>query len=203
MKLIGNGYWYNVYDLGNERVLKLEKGLLQKIINTYQLEGKKISPWLRALFGLLTGQKKIIAYYNYIRSDVDPTLVGSPKFLDGINYEQDKVEMLGTVIMRSNFIEQKRLIDLYILNIIKCWQNGFSDRVYNFTINNGVDDDGGLILLDFNEVTLKKNEVSKRIRSKRWLRSWSFGQIDIKLQQYYQQQMDLLITTESLEQNWH
>ncbi len=201
-KLIGKGYWYNVYDIDNGRVLKLEKGFLQKVRDTYHLEDKKIVPWLTALLKLLTGRKKILASYSYIRSNVDLVLVGSPNFLDGISYKQDKVELLGTSIMRSGFSEKKKLIDLYVQNIVECWKSGCADRVYNFTINNGLDTSGRLILLDFNEVTLSKTEVLERINSKRWLRSWSLKQVDPKLQQYYREQMDLLITPESLEKNW-
>lgn len=202
IKLIGKGYWYNVYDLGNGRVLKHEKGILQKIKDTYLLEGKKVIPWLTALYKLLTGRKKILKIYSYIKNNVDLTLVGSPKFLDGISYEQDKVELLGVAIMRSVFNEKKRLIDLYVQNIIQCWKNGFADRIYNFAINNGINNSRRLVLLDFNEITLLREEVLERIKSKRWLRSWSLKQVDSELQQYYREQMDLLITSESLEKNW-
>ncbi|MFH0852136.1 MAG: hypothetical protein V1845_00810 [bacterium] len=202
MKLIGKGYCYNVYELNNSRVLKLEKGFFQKVCDIYQFEGKKVFDWLRASFKLLTGRKKILASYSYMRSNVDLALLGSPKFLEGINYEQDKVELLEAIIIHSNFIEKKGLIDLYIQNIIQCWKNGFADRVYNFTINNGIDYSGRLILLDFNEVTFLKEEALKRIKSKRWLRASSFKHVDSELQKYYQEQMDLLITPESLEKNW-
>ncbi len=202
MKIIGKGYWYNVYDLKNSRVIKLEKGFLQKICDTYQFEGKNITSYLKTIFKLLTGKRKIMDAYAYIQNNSELGLVGFPTFLDGINYEQNKVEILGSVLLGLNLIKRKELIDLYIKNIIECWRNGFADNVYNFTINNGVDSSGKLIFLDFNEITLLKADVLKSIETKRWLRAWSLNQIDIELQQYYREQMNMEVTTESLEQNW-
>lgn len=85
MTFLNKGYCYNVYDLGNGRVRKFEKGFLKKII------------------------------------------------------------------------------DGYVENIFESWKQGFSDRVYNFTINNGIDKNRNIILLYFNEITLFKDEVLKRI----------------------------------------
>ena len=202
MKLIGKGYWYNVFDLGNERVLKLEKGFQQKVKDSYSIEGKKLFTWLITVFKLLTGRKKITESYSYMQKHVNPALLGQPRFLNGISYEQDKVELLDIALSQASSEEKQKLINLYIQNILNCWRNGFADRVYNFTINNGLTNNGQLILLDFNEVTFSKSKILQCIWSKRWLRAWSFRQIDQKLQEYYQMQMDNLVTQKTLEENW-
>ena len=198
MKIIGRGYWYRVYDLGNGRVLKSEKNFLHKAYDTFNFEGIRPSVY----FKLITKNWRIALIYKRLKGQIDLTLIGAPIFLAGIDYEQDKVEILENILKRSSEAENQKIIDMYIENIMECWRNGFSDEVYNFTINSGLDTFGKMILIDFNEVTFSKEDVLRSINSKRWLKSWSLGQIDSNLKSYYVEQMERKITSNSLEKNW-
>jgi len=201
MIFIGKGYMYNVFDLGNGRVLKAEKTLRQKLIDTYFYEGCDVRNYLKALAHLMN-KKRAIEINRYVQLHVDPEIVGHPTFLEGINYEQDKVELLADVLARLDLAGRKQMVDLYIENILKCWENGFSDTVFNFTINNGLGQNDQIVLIDFNEIVTSREETEKRILTNRWLQSWTYQQLEPVLRRYYREKMDEIVTLDTLNKHW-
>lgn len=199
--LIGKGYTYNVYDLGKGRVLKTEKTLPQILVDTYFYEGQDVKNYLKTIARLID-KSRVIEINRYVRLYVDPVIVGHPVFLGGINYEQDRVEPLGTILERSGPAAKRDIIDQYIESIFAHWENGFSDTVFNFTINSGLGSGGNMVLLDFNEIVMSKQETQRRIVSKRWFRTWSYKQLDPGLQDYYSKRMDEIITVDALNEHW-
>lgn len=202
MQKIGEGYWYNVYRLENERVLKIQKTILEKIRDSYKKERKNFYRWLKTVRNLICDVNEISTNYRYIKNNVDLSLLGMPTFLRGIDYEQDRVWILGVILQSCTLEERRSIIDLYIDNIIDCWKYGFADKLFNFTINNGLDRTGRMIFIDFNEISLFKEDIILRIKKKTWTNSWSLRQVDLETRSYYLAQMDLRITLESLETNW-
>lgn len=201
-QFIGKGYWYSVFDIGNDRVRKVEKSVYQKIRDSYKQEGRDPFVWIQSLFKLLTKRQKISSQYKYIENNVDLSFLGSPKFLKGIDYEQDKTQTFGEMLNHANNVQAKELVDKYIESIRLSWEHGFADSVFNFTENSGVSKGGKVILLDFNEITLSKEDVLHSIKIKRWLKSWSASQINPELQSYYFEQMDRYITSEMVSKYW-
>lgn len=197
MKLINRkGFFYNVYDMGNGRVLKIEKPRIIQYIKHYFWAGR------------LPKEVRTLAEISYkiIRSNIDPTLIANPKKENGNSYSQDKVEILENYISLHTIEENKKIIDIYTDHILETWQNGFSDLIFNFTINCGLDKKGKIVLVDFNEVTFDKEEVNKLINKKRWLDSWSrthwLSFTDKELWAYYSVAMESKITIENLERFW-
>ena len=80
-----------------------------------------------------------------------------------------------TIYLKKDYEEAKIWIDKFIELIFECWKEGFSERVFNLTINNGVDKKGNVIFIDFGELTFKKKNVKKAIKTKRWEKSKSFN----------------------------
>jgi hypothetical protein len=156
MTEIGNGYWYRVYDLGNGRVLKVEKSAWEKIVHVYRLESFTLLGWLRASLILLTYHNKIRAAYARLARQVPAAFLGNPKFLTGIDYEQGKVGVFGGVLERSTAKEQEAMLGQFTTAIIESWRHGFSDKDFSFTSNYGYDPAGKLRLVDFNMITFSK-----------------------------------------------
>ena len=97
----------------------------------------------------------------------------------------------------------KGRIDEYINFIFDCWRNGFSERTYNLTINNGVNSDGKIVLMDFGEITFKKSDVKRAIKTKRWRKSWSFKKdLGKEIRKYYDNRMVEQLTLSNLEKYW-
>lgn len=190
------GFYYNVYDVGNGRVLKVEKPRIIQYLKHFFLAGR------------LPSKVKNSAEISYriIESSIDQKLIANPKKETSNSYSQDKVETLGVYISTHSFEENKEIIDLYIEHILETWQNGFSDKIFNFTRNCGIDKNGRIVLLDFNEVVFNKESVRKLINKKRWLHSWSYTYwlyfTNRNLWLYYRSVMDKKITFENLEIFW-
>ncbi len=197
MNLIDSkGFFYNVYDIGNGRILKIEKPRIVQYLKHYFFAGR----FPKEVKNLAKTSYKIIG------SVIDQELIANPKKENGNSYSQDKVEILDNYIYTHTFEENKRIIDLYVNHILETWQNGFSDKIFNFTRNCGIDKNRKIVLVDFNEVTCDKKVVSDLIHKKRWLHAWSYTHwlsfTNKDLWKYYKKVMDSKITHENLEKFW-
>lgn len=202
-KKIGEGLQYNVYDIYNGRVSKITTSTFEKI-NTLKRWGnydlskikKKIKSINKITPKSIKGVKSI-PNFNF-------NLIGNPFFKEKLNYEQDKVILLGKYFSAHSLQENKNIIDLYIKNIFVLWKFGVSDTVFNFTINNGVNKNGEVILSDIGELTFVKKDVAGYIKEKKWLKKWSLKDdiSDLKLKSYIAKKFDEKLTLENLEKYW-
>jgi hypothetical protein len=202
MKHIGKGYYYNVFAISPERVRKIEKGALQTFIDLWRYEGNRPLQIFKTFRNISNNKKNMRSLYGSVTENTNTELLGNPTFFENITYEQDRVTILGDCLENISNDEGKKLIDQYVGSIIECWRGGFSVVVFNFTINNGVNKKGKVILIDFNDVIFSKNKVSEMILSERWLEAWSFKRLPEMYQQYYKKEMERRITLEMLEANW-
>lgn len=187
------GFTYNVYDIGNGRVLKKEKPRIQqyllhlpfrhspKYVRTHRLRARKL---MKALSGA--------------------ELVGNPMRVNNRSYAQDKAIILDAYFATHALEENKKILDGYIQSIFDTWQHGFSDIIFNFTRNCGVVPNGRVILVDFNEVTFDKEEVRRLIESKRFFRALSYthGLPGRELKEYYRNAMEEQMTVANLDRYW-
>lgn len=205
MKKIGEGYFYEVFDCEDGRVLKKKR--------TFNRIAEHGAWWQKILAGIMWcnsqfyGTKRSDRTVKMIRSLVAnhervADLLAHPIFVSDTDYTQDKVIVLKSLLKQSTFAEGQVLIDRYIQTIIESWKYGFADRVYKFSTNSGVAADGTVVLFDFNECTFSKEEVLKDVISKRWKRSGSLRNIDAGLKAYYFKQMELYIAKDSLDLWW-
>lgn len=194
MKLLDTrGYVYDVYDQGNGRVLKKEKPAARQYLlhrahdNTpaYVREHKE-----RA--------RKLAAHI------LDRGLIGDPVFLGKRSYTQDRVVILEEYILSHTLSENKKVVDVYIRSIYDSWANGFSDIIFNFSHNAGVNGAGRVILIDFNEVTFNKNVIFSRLKAQRWLKALSYTTWlpEGPLKEYYATAMSEAMTPENLDRYW-
>lgn len=204
-KLISNGLQFFVYRIDNYRALKTpttrsqKKSILKqwakndsRLLNRLQ---KDIVRAERKTDTSIKGLKKII-------ERIDAAILGNPKFLKHPSYEQDIVVPLENYFAKHIFTENKVMVNEYIKNILQTWQFGFSDTVFNFTINNGVKN-GEVILLDLGELSFSKTKVKALIIKKEWLKHWSYLNMrDGKLKSYIKRTMNVNLTLKALEKNW-
>jgi hypothetical protein len=141
-------------------------------------------------------------YKQVVSSGIDKELLVNPVFLDGINYEQDKVEPIYQYFKHKPSKECEYIIDQVIELTKSLWVHGMVEGIYNFTINCGVTSNKKVVLIDFNEITFTKSDVLVHIQNKKWLKQWSYTQLSKPLQFYYAQKMDNQITIENLEFLW-
>lgn len=202
MKLIAYGWQYKVFDLENGRVRKIKlSGLVQyfKILSQLPFQFFKTYKEQQRVNQM---EKEANNYILLILAPAIQPLLGNPIFIDESNYEQDKVTIVEEIFKNSSFDQQKQVIEEYIDLIYKTWKYGFSDCVFNFTVNNGVDKDGKVIQLDFGEITTEKEKVTSMIQNKRWLKSFSYRILSEDLKEYYSKIMSERLNYSELNRLW-
>jgi len=200
MKKIGQGLQFNVYEKGN-KVVKIPTSKLQiksKLLlwtPSFVLKPSKLEEEAR----------KTIKERNEVLREIQnrkfkKSLLGNLAFRE-TEIEQDRLTELGLYL--KNYEKAKKRIDEYILFIFDCWRNGFSERTYNLTINNGVNSKGEITLIDFGELSFKKSDVERAIRIKRWRKSWSFKRdLSENIRDYYDKKMCEHLTSSNLDKYW-
>jgi len=199
---IGQGWQYTVYDLG-DRVRKIPHSREETEQILFSRGRKYKEGELEIIVdNIIRSREESIAGLQ--KRKINQALLGNPIFLDNEIYLQDKAVPLRDKFseFRENIKEGHQLINEYTQFIFECWKNGFSERTYNFTINNAYNH-RGIILIDLGEIAFSKGSIKNNIEEERWLKSWSFQkELDPKLKRYYKKQMKRSLTLENLEKYW-
>lgn len=218
MKQIGEGLQYRVFELennknrvrkipllNNEIARKIHKWIEYRNSHTTNSSGftfeEKFQSTLDERESSFTFMKRLCQTYPKVKK-----LLGNVEFLEDLIIEQDRVTILRAYINDTLLgVEfQKELIDNFIELIFECWKYGFSDRVFNFTENTGINNSGTMIQIDCGEIVSEKEDVEELIKTKRWLLSWSYTK-DLQIEEvkeYYAQKMQEQLTVENLEKYW-
>lgn len=200
MKKLDSGLQFNVYELANERVLKIPKKDFRMLLKNLKWEPHLIFvPWI--LRRKIKSAKKDREFsLNYFENSGLGDLVANTEIKKGKIF-QDKVTPLKEVIGKS-FQKDREIIDKYVSFIFKCWEKGFSDRVYNFDVNNGLNRKGEVCLIDIGEITTSKERVKQDILSKRWEKAGCYKRLNKKTKHYYKEKMNKNLTLKNLEKYW-
>ncbi len=110
MKKIGKGYFYTVYDLGNGRVLKQQKSKGELLRHVFLINGLLLPHAFTEYKRAIKTLPLIAQTYSKIRERImNTSLLGNPLFLRGIDYEQDKVEILHDALKSATYDEHATL----------------------------------------------------------------------------------------------
>ncbi len=208
MRLIGKGWQYKVFDLGNGRVRKLERPVHYRywlILYRCLLRANRARlPEVYEEMKLFRQRSaEAMAYIKSVYHILDKRILGNPVFLENNNYEQDKVRIVEDCFRDLSSRECEKIIDGYVDLLLQTWTYGFSDAVFNFTQNDGLDTDGAMVQVDFGEIALSKEMVRSHIMSQAWLRSWSFTRMqDRKIKDYFREAMADKVTISNLDSLW-
>ncbi|HEY0908237.1 MAG TPA: hypothetical protein VGE35_02720 [Candidatus Paceibacterota bacterium] len=206
MKLLSSGYQYDVYDLGNGLVLKQTVSFffrLKKMFLVFRADGFGV---IESLVKAIRSNKASVETTRRIGAMLTPelgALLANPRFKDRMSYEQDKITMVEDYIPAHAIDENKSMIDSYIKLRLELWRHGIHDYVFKFKGNHGVDAQGRVVLVDFNELYFTMEEALQSIQGKKWLslpqyRKWEEGE----LKSYYTKAMEEAMTEENLNKNW-
>lgn len=204
MNKIGSGLQYNVYDLNNGRVLKKTRTRKERFIWWSERVSETDEKIEKRCDDAEKDTKESTKRLKKILQQKDYSLCGNPRFLEDSEYEQDKLMPLCKYFSQHSLEENKKIIDGFIQCTLKIWGLGFADKVFNFTINNGVNKDDNVVLIDLGELIFSKKELIKVIRDKIFLTSWSYGEDieDKRLQEYYHEQALKFFTLEAVNTFW-
>lgn len=202
---IGRGFYYNVYDLQNGRVLKTPRSTFSQILFLlrYILKPKTfIAEFKRAPYKRKAIEKEW-GKTQWIIENIPSNLTGNPKVISASVYEQDKAMPLGNLIHILPEDQIKQRIEEYIELTFESWKCGIADTVFNFSLNTGVDKHDKLIFLDLNEFTRRKEEILFELNTLRFSRASSFLRFPKgELKEYIYHRFQESLTDDNLEKYW-
>lgn len=202
MKKIGEGYYYKVFEIDTDTVIKKIKGKTR--IFLYILFVNKLN-----ILCANKDYKKVIISISKLKSDYiktltlihDKSIIGNPIFINDTDYKQDRVKKLRKInkLSEQSFI---KLINDYIDLLKKIWSFGISNTSFNFSKNCGYNKNGQFILIDFNETTFSKNDLFQIIQESTWLKNYSYSRLSREKQIIFKEIMNKEITKENVENYW-
>jgi len=193
MKKVGEGWQYSVYDLENGRVLKK----FHSPVKSYWVILKTIFPFrddslLEIPSFSKASKTKALASFEIIKNNKIPaSWMGNPKFLAGLDYEQDKARPLHEVFENLSTEEIKQIIDKFIIFNKKLLELGVIDKSFNITKNFGLNKSGEIILIDIGELFDNPERIKKQLAIRAWSAPYVAGCIkDPSARDYFLAQMD-------------
>lgn len=204
---IGRGVQYKVIDIGEGRVLKIPLTTDE----SYAVVASRRAP------NQITGSERLripryrseaIESCHTMQQIIEDfplaaALVGHPVFKEDGMYIQDKVVPLETALNKCPTKVAKDLLSKYVRSNLTCWSFGFAEHVYNFSVNNGVDAEGNLVLIDFGEITTDYARVTRHVSARKWLDAYSYTSLpDQELRMYYAEITAELLSVDSLARSW-
>ena len=192
MKKLGHGCQYTAYDLENGRVLKQFHSLLRAywvIAHGIFAVGKYNLQSLPCLARDM--RHKALTSFDVIRRcNIPSEWIGNPLFLNGLDYEQDKVIPISIVFASISISEKKEIIDRFIEFTQKLLALGIIDKSFNMMKNFGFSGDD-IILIDIGELYDDKNFIKRQISSRAWTKQYVAGCIiESDAREYFITQMD-------------
>jgi hypothetical protein len=193
MKKIGNGWQYDVYDLGNGRVLKK----FHSPIKSYWVILKAIFPFkedsLLKVPSFSRGMKRtaLRSFEVLKRNNVSNDWIGHPKFLNAPDFEQDKVIPIHDVFLTADTLSIKNIIDKFIDFNKQLLKSGIIDKSFNITKNYGLNARGEIILIDIGELFDDSERINKQRKERAWSKNYVAGCIkDEEARTYFITEMD-------------
>ncbi|MDP3882757.1 MAG: hypothetical protein Q8Q48_01740 [Candidatus Staskawiczbacteria bacterium] len=193
MKKIGEGWQYKTYDLGNGRVLKK----FHSIFGLYWTILREVFPfkddpiWNVPSFVKSSKRKALHSFEILKIKQIPGKWLGNPRFLDNLDYEQDKVTPLHDIFDESNTEQIKLFIDLFVKFNKQLMETGVIDKSFNITKNYGLNENGEIVLIDLGELFDDPQRIRKQFKDRAWDKSYVSGRIqDLEARDYFIKQMN-------------
>lgn len=206
MQLIGTGYYYDVYSIGDDRVIKKETSHLHRIKKLLNWRGNDIFSQAKIIFAYpkqtLSDARTLQASRKV--ASLDSEMFGNPEFINNTEYIQDKAVPLEQYFQHHTLHKNKKVFNAYPSLVKKLWLHGYSDTVFNFTINTGVSvKTSELIFFDFNGLSQSEGKVKRCIRDKKWLTQKSLRDMEeSSLKKHIVKVLDEELTVERFKNIW-
>lgn len=192
MKKIGQGWQYTVYAIDENRVRKVFNTKLQE----YNILLRECFPYTDFpiwSFSKLHDELRIKAVNSLLwikDTNLDLSLFGNPKILNGIDFEQDLVTPLDTYIASISTEQGKHTIDEFIRLNKFLISNDVVDKSFLIGKNYGIDRNQKVILTDIGELFVGKEKIETQIKLKPWDHPYVTETLPKRLQQYFIEEMN-------------
>lgn len=198
MKLLGRGWQYSVYDLGNGRVLKRYNTRSQAYWVMLKQNFPYISYPIWKFKDYHAGCKNtaLDSIKKIQQTTMRLELFGNPKILNELDYEQDKVVPLSDYFKSISLEQGKKTIDRFIDFNLLLIKNRLMDKSFLIGKNYGIDAHGNIILTDIGELYSSAERIKQQIEKKPWDIYYVTSTIPKKFREYFVEHMNRRITFE-------
>jgi hypothetical protein len=197
MKRLGRGWQYTTYDLGNGRVLKK----YNHPFIAYLIMLRDCFPYIRNPLW------KLPAYYRGCKLTARDSMekiqhpvlelwmMGNPRVLNGLDYEQDKVTPLLKYFRTINAERGKVVIDAFVGFNRMLVDKRLIDKSFNITKNFGIDSLNRIVLIDLGELYSSDAAIRKQLQNRAWASFYVTKDVPRSLRRYFLQKMDAAFST--------
>lgn len=201
MEKISDGYYYEVYDIGNCRVLKKKKSFF-KIVEA--IKGKSDIGLVRKLYRAYKHIRHCEKVTDIIKkSNIPKELLANPVFVNRTDYKQDRVMLLMDYFDSHITTENKVVVDKYIDLIKEFFGYGIHDNVYKFKNSYGINKEGKVVCIDFNEMVFSKEDVIKFVEIEEWRTQAQFTKFkEGELKDYIANKYKEILNPTSIDNLW-
>lgn len=203
MYKISEGYFYEVYDLGNKRVLKKQRSFL-KILSDVRREYKSnLFIGIMKTFQHIKKCKEATMTMRKKMEKIPQDLLGHPRFINNVDYEQDQVVLLMDYFATHTMDENKIVIEKYTELMKEFLKYGIHDYVYKFKNSYGIGSSEEVVFIDFNEVTFSKEKTLEYATTKEWRNEMQFKKLpEGELKEYLDLKFSDTLTPENVSMLW-
>lgn len=177
MRKIGEGWQYSVYDLENGRVLKKFHSFIQSywvILKT--IFPSKDDPLMMVPDFSRSMKKKALASFAILkRKNIPSDWLGNPRFINELDFEQDKAKPLHDVFANSDVFTTKQVIDKFILFNKRLLEMEVIDKSFNITKNYGLNEKDEIVLIDIGELFDDPVQINQQCVNHAWDRNYVSG----------------------------
>jgi len=201
---IGVGVQYVVYGLPNNRVFKVAQ-TDNSALNEHRRQGGSdnlVEEILRLREDSVGYVQKLISSYPEASPLFGNPIFNGEKGIAGA-YEQDKLTFFGGDGFNSlQKDEQIKYARNYIDLIKLMWTYGFSDRTMNFQVNAGLNNEGEIVLADFGEIDLSKDDLIRVVENHDWEKSWGVNILRKYVKPIVIDMFESNLTKDALDELW-
>lgn len=192
MELIGKGWQYTVYDLGNGRVLKKCNSTIGAFFIMLYDSFPYIHHPIWDMPRLRQEAKKAvyssISNIKYVK--LEAWMLANPIIHEDFSYEQDLVMPLSTYLNHSSEVEGKTIIDDFANFSVMLVKHSCIDKRFDIGNNFGIDALGRIVLIDLGELCCDIESVHSQIQLRAWKSHSVLSGVPRRFRTYFIKAMD-------------
>lgn len=200
---IRKGGWQCWVDIYNDHVVKTPKSReeIESTVSRYLKHIGKIGELearVNKMLSDIDDSKKIVQ-----KTKAPMLLFGSPKIRsDGTITQQKSIE-LSEFLQEKSEKENKEIL-VQLLDLIKeLWKFGVHEKTFKFFTNYGIIGNK-VILMDFLEITNKKETVERQLHKESWNKPERFSKyLSERLTKWFVSEASFLFSLEAFEKYWN
>lgn len=170
---LGEGAQYQVYDMGDGHVRKVPQsleGAMQAVGVWHKGTPQEIEQYAHMVMGFRDQGAAYVRELTTKYPEARP-FFGNPQFQEDGSIIQDKLTPLGEMLA-SDTPAAFEAIDKYLDSVVKSWEYGCFDWVFNLAANTATDGNGNIVMMDFGEMGFDLSTLNGVIDKKAWSQSY-------------------------------